>query len=413
MPLNVSYMGTKRRIAHRVARIIDAAPQGPLLDLFSGMCAVSTAIGQSRHVCCNDIQAFASTVATAFFVSPALTLDCHSAASLALPTFRCNSDDLRSRFYAELKEELGALTSGAVPQIRALEQRMPNIATDKALAQERVTLASCHHDPPYRLFTITYSGAYFGLVQCIEIDSIRFAIDRLLADGHASTSDHRWLCLALCKAVSKVATTTGHFAQHMRVNERNSARFIAQRRRSVWCEWLRAVFDIHPIGTTAWRAGNHVFRQDAASLLGNLQSESNPPAVVYADPPYTRDQYSRYYHIYETLLNYDYPPSHGSGPIPSGPIPLSLFHENTSSASDGSAHLRMCKPRSDARSQLSGARITAFLRRRYHLARTSALLSPSARTLSGRLPLLPWRIQRASDLQSSGKNLRGELNHGK
>ena len=313
MPLNVSYMGTKHRIAHRVAPIIDAAPQGPLLDLFSGMCAVSTAIGQSRHVCCNDIQAFASTVATAFFASPALTLDCYNVASLALSSFRYNSCELHSRFSAALSQESRALASGAAPRIRLLEQCMPNVATDKALAQERVALAEGGHDPPYRLFSITYSGAYFGLMQCIEIDSIRFAIDGLHADGRASISDHRWLCLALCRAASKVATTTGHFAQHMRANERNCARFVAQRRRSVWREWLRAVFEIHPIGTKAWRAGNRVFREDACTLLADLQSETNPPAVVYADPPYTRDQYSRYYHIYETLLKYDYPPSHGSG----------------------------------------------------------------------------------------------------
>jgi len=35
--------------------------------------------------------------------------------------------------------------------------------------------------------------------------------------------------------------------------------------------------------------------------------------AVYADPPYTRHEYSRYYHVYETLHRYDYPESHGTG----------------------------------------------------------------------------------------------------
>ena len=35
--------------------------------------------------------------------------------------------------------------------------------------------------------------------------------------------------------------------------------------------------------------------------------------MVYADPPYTTDQYSRYYHLYETLLLYDYPEAVGVG----------------------------------------------------------------------------------------------------
>jgi adenine-specific DNA-methyltransferase len=34
---------------------------------------------------------------------------------------------------------------------------------------------------------------------------------------------------------------------------------------------------------------------------------TNSPAIVYADPPYTNDQYSRYYHVYETIILYDYP----------------------------------------------------------------------------------------------------------
>jgi len=35
--------------------------------------------------------------------------------------------------------------------------------------------------------------------------------------------------------------------------------------------------------------------------------------LIYADPPYTEDQYSRYYHVYETLYLYDYPESTGIG----------------------------------------------------------------------------------------------------
>ena len=190
---------------------------------------------------------------------------------------------------------------------------MPNVAADPALDLERVALARQPSATPYRLFSITYSGGYFGLTQTIEIDSIRFAIDQLLADRSINEADHRWLCLALCQAASKVATTTGHFAQHMRANHRNCVRYIAQRRRPVWTEWLRAVVENYPVGTASKRRRNRVFRKDANTLLHDLQHHRPRPAVVYADPPYTRDQYSRYYHLYETLLRYDYPSSTGSG----------------------------------------------------------------------------------------------------
>ena len=313
MPLRVSYMGTKRKIATRVARAIDLAPDGPLLDLFSGMCAVSSAVSPSRQIWCNDVQVFASSVAKAFFASPAPAIDYDDTAKLARPPFLKNSSALQERFAHELGNEQRSLISGDLREIRSLEAAMPNVACDESLDRERTHLATCRSDRPYRLFTITFSGGYFGLEQCIQIDSIRFSIDQILEMGESDEHGHRWMCLALCQAACKVATTTGHFAQHMRVNDRNCARFLTQRRRSIWREWLRALFEARPIGTTKWRFGNRVFSQDAIELLECLKLDGERPAVVYADPPYTQDQYSRYYHLYETLMKYDYPSSYGSG----------------------------------------------------------------------------------------------------
>lgn len=306
-------MGTKRKIAQSVAQIVDSHSRGPFLDLFAGMCAVSTAIGYSRAVWCNDVQTFAATVASAFFTSGALSKDSRQVASVVRYHFRENCDQLCSRFSSELAEEKIALASLDVDRIRSLERSFPNIVADDVLARERATLAREPYKTPYRLFSITFSGGYFSLAQSIEIDSIRFAIDQAKVTNEINAIDHRWLCLGLCQVLSKVATTTGHFAQHLRANNHNCARFVAQRCRSVWTEWLSAISDNQPMGTGSWRAQNKVFQQDAISLLNNLKNESVRPAVVYADPPYSRDQYSRYYHVYETLLKYDYPVSEGSG----------------------------------------------------------------------------------------------------
>lgn len=42
-------------------------------------------------------------------------------------------------------------------------------------------------------------------------------------------------------------------------------------------------------------------------------SSTKGELVVYADPPYSRAQYSRYYHLLETLILYDYPEISGKG----------------------------------------------------------------------------------------------------
>ena len=123
----------------------------------------------------------------------------------------------------------------------------------------------------------------------------------------------RWGCLALCEATRKVATATGHFAQHLHINAKTSGRFTAQRRRSVWKEWLLALNELGPLGSARWRMRNRSYRSDASQLLTELRSEKCKPTVIYADPPYTQDQYSRYYHMYETVLLYDYPSTAGAG----------------------------------------------------------------------------------------------------
>ena len=313
VPLQVSYMGTKRNIADRVAAVIEEGPPGPLLDLFSGVCTVGSAVAPSRQVWCNDAQVFASMVARAFFTSPTLPIHFDDAADAARAPFLENSRALGKRFAPALREEEKALQSSSLERIKLLESAMPNVASGGSLERERSYLAENPTEAPYRLFSITFSGSYLGLCQSIQVDSIRYAVDLLLDTGRLDEHQHRWMCLALCQAVSKVATTTGHFAQYLRVKEQTQRRFLAQRCRSVWCEWLGAIFEFSPIGTRAWRSRNRVLRGDATELLQVLCERGERPAIVYADPPYTSDHYSRYYHLYETLLLYDYPPSEATG----------------------------------------------------------------------------------------------------
>jgi adenine-specific DNA-methyltransferase len=49
---------------------------------------------------------------------------------------------------------------------------------------------------------------------------------------------------------------------------------------------------------------HEVIREDCARFLSNYHK---PLGVIYADPPYTRDHYSRYYHVLETMCLRDEP----------------------------------------------------------------------------------------------------------
>lgn len=313
MTINISYMGTKRQLAPHIAHMIADDREGPLLDIFSGISAVSSFIAPARPVWCNDAQLFASTVAKAFFVAPGMPPSTTATLALMKLDFNRNRAALAKRFRNALARERKALeVRGLLEVLEA--QSAPNVQTSPKLNAERAAL---HRDPsafPYRLFAITYAGGYFGFQQAIDIDSLRYAADELFRREMIDDDTHRWLCLALCQAMSKVATTTGHFAQYLSIKNNNLTRILAQRRRSVISEFSIALREFKPVNDKSLRKQNRVFRGDAIELLRRLNSRGRKrPSIIYADPPYSKDQYSRYYHVYETLLLYDYPEAAGTG----------------------------------------------------------------------------------------------------
>lgn len=313
MSFGISYMGTKRQLAESVADVVNGLQSGPALDLFAGMCSVASAIGTRRNVWCNDSQLFASEVAAALFKSQDNPPKLAEVYGPIHDPYRRNLDALAKRFAKALTIERVAHGSPKLSSLRSSDDRMPNVARSRWFERERIKLAERPQTFPYRLFTLTYSGGYFGLRQCIEIDSLRYAFDHALDQGEITSDQHRWLLLALCRAMSLVSCTTGHFAQYLKPKRQTLDRIIRQRQRLVWRDWAAALESLVPIGTTRWRSRNKTFQADALELLNRLKHSADVPSVIYADPPYTSDQYSRYYHLYETLILFDYPRSDGVG----------------------------------------------------------------------------------------------------
>jgi len=146
----------------------------------------------------------------------------------------------------------------------------------------------------YHFFEENYTDTYFSLQQCIDIDSIRFAIEK----SNKKNKDFYLVCLmsAMCKAQS----TTGHFAQFM---DKNHKRIIPLRKLSVmelFYEKMDDFVNFNPISL-----GNKCFNLDFNDLLED--PVLNGVRCIYVDSPYTSDQYSRFYHILETVCKYDNP----------------------------------------------------------------------------------------------------------
>lgn len=306
MGIDIPYMGTKRHLAPRVAEVISTAKDGPLLDAFSGMGTVGANVGPARQIWTNDVQEFASAVCKSLFNSSDYPLNRTLAADLNFHSFKESQEKLRQIYSESIDLERNLLESRAFSVFAKRRLDLTN-------SLNRIKRKNLIDTSLWNLFCTIYSDTYFGVSQCIDIDSILYAIASGAKDNHLSCDQSRWLRVALGKAVLRVSNTTGHFAQFLKPKEHTYRKFVQQRKRCIWSEWLSSIETLSPIGESTWRKCNLSFREDSELLLRRLKRRKNKPAVVYTDPPYTDDQYSRYYHILETLLLYDFPVTTGTG----------------------------------------------------------------------------------------------------
>lgn len=161
-----------------------------------------------------------------------------------------------------------------------------------------------HKSFPYCLFTTYFSNIYFGMEQSFQIDSIRYAIeqfeDKQLQD---------WMTGVLIITASVVASNYGgHFAQPKKICQENLESILDQRKKSVWLEFSRRLMAIAEESEKR-KNSIHIIPGPWQDALAFLKARNIGNALVYVDAPYKRDDYSRYYHVLETLARYDYPDS--------------------------------------------------------------------------------------------------------
>ena len=310
------YMGTKSKLCPKVSEIAQNLPEGAFLDVFSGVASVSTELSKTRNVWANDAELLPYYIAKILFCSDESKIDhCNTLAKLE-NYYQENRNELMLRFGNDLVIEYSVLSRSSHKGLTDLFLSHDHPGNSEQKENERRILTSAPRAFPFQMFTMLYSNGYFSLLQSVELDSIRYAIWKLRELGELSEAQYQSSIVALCKSASICANTTGHFAQYLTPNERNYQKLKKQLLRSIYDEFVQALNAIKPIGTKRWRNKNRAFHCDANSIFEELEKQKKRPSVIYADPPYTGDQYSRYYHIFRTLILYDYPESAGKGRYP-------------------------------------------------------------------------------------------------
>lgn len=303
-------MGTKRSLVPQMHdQIIEEANSRPVLDLFTGMGSVVESLRDQVPVVANDFLQFASAFSRARIL-PREPLDPDKLLRGLLGSYLAQRKKLMAKYKRRLKGEEAALCCSQASFLEYLES-VSHVGTSEHYQREAKNRSKRNHELHHSMVTAYFSGGYFSTQQAIDLDSIRFAIDRGAWRG--TTRDWLLSCWVLC--AGKLCNAPGHTAQFLRPNNDPAyQRILRTWKRSAWTAFLDSMEELTLIGSSKWRAGNKVFNRDALNLLPNLKK--NSVGVIYADPPYTKDQYQRFYHVLESLYRYNYPESRGRGRTP-------------------------------------------------------------------------------------------------
>ena len=291
----IDYLGNKSNILDFISSGIDQYlyDGDTILDLFAGSGAVSYKFSEKYNVISNDSEAYSSTICSAQFNIPHYNanniLDIKNQL-LSIKSFLISQENL-SNF---VQKENKLIQENSIDELNELYKSHETVWNSKNFTPKKL-----RSNNKYNLFLRYYAGSYFGIEQALEIDSIIKFIkesDCLFVD---------FLYSKLFLTINNVVfSRDGHMAQPLDLIT-NSKRAILDRSKNVfeiYLEYLEK--DIDSSNTKKY---NHKTYNLPFDKLISRKDILDKVDLIYADPPYTDMQYSRYYHILNVAVNYDYP----------------------------------------------------------------------------------------------------------
>ncbi|MBI2196124.1 DNA adenine methylase [Candidatus Daviesbacteria bacterium] len=311
----LKYMGNKRRLLNWLVPLLEEYLDlgDTVLDLFAGTSSIGYAMKPKARIIANDIQGYSAVISRALlqFNEQIRENDFNDTLS---KYYDKNLDQLTDIFGKAIEDEQRLVNKGSFDEYKKFFLKIPiygrGVTSDEYklapyfskqfIDKRRVAKKSF----PYLLFAIYYSNTFFSLKQCAEIDSLRYAIDQI------SDKDKQALYLScLMFAMSKAVNSSGHFAEYLNQNSLSAQDLLLKQRAiSIVSEFQNKLLDFGNVYLQK-RWENKVYNYDYKDLVKQMakDGEINGVKLIYIDPPYTNAQYSRFYHIPETLVRYDYP----------------------------------------------------------------------------------------------------------
>ena len=310
----LNYLGSKLRLLDFIKESISSItpPGAGVCDLFAGSGCVSYCLSPSYPVTACDIQHYSEVICNALlrpnhikdtevkqFVSRIREADAKPLSMAFGPLIELETAAINNRNLETLSDiiEHGSL------EVFKLEGTDSIISSTQAKVID--SLISLGLDGKDSLLSRYYGGVYFSYSQAVQIDAIMEAIRH-----YPDISDKNVLLASLLSTVSDIACTVGkHFAQPVKARDskgnikplvyNKAAKDKTINVLDLYEDWLHKY-----VALQRSERYHTVIQGDFFDCLNRLPANVH---TVYADPPYTRDHYSRFYHVLETIALDDAP----------------------------------------------------------------------------------------------------------
>jgi adenine-specific DNA-methyltransferase len=281
----MKYMGSKRlMLQNGLGELIleKAKNYKRFVDLFCGASAVSwfTAENTDNEILAIDIQSFAVILAK----------------SIICRNKRINPDLLVNKWIKQIE---GKRNKSNLWQLSIEIDRIQDVALRVRKSREICSEITSRIGPIWK----AYGGHYFSPSQSLTFD---YLLKYLPSDA-----GERAICLAaIVTSASKCAAAPGHTAQPFQPTATAGKYLFEAWQRDPIAYCKQALYDICP--RHAQKPGT-AYVGDALEVVSELSHED----LVFVDPPYSGVQYSRFYHVLETLAKGQCGPVEGVGRYPS------------------------------------------------------------------------------------------------
>lgn len=318
----IHYLGSKLRMLEFIKSTIDQVdPTGVgVCDLFAGSGTVSKYLSGTRSVVSVDIQEYSRVICSALLHSSSRFKDAKGFINT------CKS----SKHYAQLLWCLEPMIAYEAECINIASLGDPNplcelIESGSIISFEQEIYVNCSSNlndvlkstisrleksnfllGPQALVVRYFGGLYFSYLQAVQIDALLEAITELPPE------DRDTFLAGVISTASDIVNTVGkQFAQPLKprsddgIPKKNIVNRIKKDRIDevflVFNKWADSY-----LSQEKSKFDHYVYKMDYSDALDVIK-DHNDIKVVYADPPYTRYHYSRYYHVLETICLRDNP----------------------------------------------------------------------------------------------------------